>query len=392
LKKFIETANLLKSIKADDLDHIYNNITDKAVEWAAGGFLGYANRLLQDLWAFHPGDPGNVRRQLEGLQILWELSGNFPSAVPFTFRKTEEIEEENWDDIRLINPTQSENVSDILQQLETDIQHTSGFHYGTLAAGAAILALGSGLPLEGEKFIRYWGLGYMQDYSYSTGYLLRNRYSSTILLKGVLSSLFELTEEKCLSEYEALSAALKDRKAKGRTLIYGDQSWTSLLKNISILSIGQDPELFPEERILSQWLGNDPAPEEKILAAEEKIGMPLPSDYREFLMASDGFAAHSYIAPSLLTVEDIGWLSVVYEDLVEYVEQILEWSKEKYARLSSKCLLVSGFHEEEQVLLFPTSDKGWECWSLVLGGGCGETWYASFRHYMEYRLYFSECR
>ena len=102
MKKIYETESLLKSIKADELENIYNHITHKAAEWAVGGQLLYANRLLEDVWAFYNADYGNVRRELEGLQIMWELSGNFPSGIPFPFRKIEEIEEENWTDMSIL--------------------------------------------------------------------------------------------------------------------------------------------------------------------------------------------------------------------------------------------------------------------------------------------------
>lgn len=392
MKKFIETANLLKRIKAEDLDKIYDSITYKAAEWAVGGYLPYANKLLEDLWVLHSADTGNVRRELEGLQIMWQIAGNFPAGIPFAFRDVEEIENENWDDIRLGSLLLGESTAAVLSQLEREIQQTEGFRYGTLSAGAAILSLAYELVPEGEKFIHYWGLGYMKNYNYLIGYLTRNEKTSSLLLQGVLSSVLELTEEKCRSEYEALSAALKKRKESRRALIYGDQSWASILKKISLLAIEQDPELYSEDRISSKWLGNDPATEEDILAAEARIGMQLPADYRAFLKVANGFASHGYTTPSLVRAGEIDWLSVLDEDLVEFVENILEWSEDKYAGLSKNCLLVSGPGEEEQVLLFPTRDKGWECWKLVLPGGCGETWFPGFRYYMEHQLYFLECR
>jgi SMI1 / KNR4 family (SUKH-1) len=390
LNKFIETKNLLKSIKSDELSNIYNHITDKAVEWAVAGYLDYANRLLQDLWTFHIGDNGNVRRQQEGLQIMWELSGKIPTEIPFSFRNTVEIEKENRGEIRLGSGYKSGNTSELLNQIETEMQNTSGFHYGTLAARAAILALENGLIDEGKRFIRYWGIGYMKGYNYIVGYLMRNRNSSALLLQGVLSTIFELTTEKCSAEYAALSTSMKKRKLNGRSLIYGDQSWNYLIKNISLLSIEENPNLFSENIISAKWLGYEPSSEEKILATEDKIGMRLPVDYREFLKVSNGFPSHNYSTPTLLPVEEIDWLSVLDNDLTDFVEQILEWDKDKYTALTKKCLLISGTHEE-QVLLFPTKNNDWECWSLVLGGGCGETWFPGFRYYMEYQLYFLEC-
>ena len=390
MKKLYETQHLLKSIKADDLGNIYNHVTHKAVEWAVGGQLHYANGLLENVWAFYSADYRNVRRELEGLQIMWELSGNFPSGIPFPFRKVEEIEEENWIDIRIVSPFKGEDVYAILSQLETSIQKADGYNYGTLSAGAAILALENGLIPEGKKFIQDWGEGYMKDYHYMVSHLMRNRKTSTLLLQGLLLPVFNLTAEKCRAEYEELSAALKERKEGGRKLMYGDQSWNSLLKNLSLLAIKDDPELFAEDLILSKWLGSDPASEASILAAEERIGKKLPADYREFLKASNGFPRHSNTSPSLLPVEEIGWLSDLDNGLAELVEQMLEWGGEKYAGLSKDCLLVSGLNEEEQILLFPTKEGNWECWYLVIPGGCGETWYPGFRYCMEDRLFFLE--
>ena len=308
MKKFIETSNLLKSIKAEDLETVYWRITDKAAEWAVGGYLDYANQLLQDIWAFHSSDTGNVRRQLEGLQIMWELSGNKPPSIPFAFRNVEEVEEENWGYLALGRGGRFEgkNITTILGQLESEIQQSSDYNSCKLSAGAAILALDNGLIPEAEKFIHFWGIEYMKDASCTVGELTRNRKVAAILLQGKLSSVLELTEERCSAEYKDLSAALKKRKESGRTLIYGDQSWVSLLRKISLLSIEQNAGLHSDDIILSKWLGNDPASEEELLITERKIGRPLPGDYREFLKASNGFLAHSYISPSLARVQEIG--------------------------------------------------------------------------------------
>lgn len=397
MKEFIETPNLLKSIQADDLDQIYREITEKAVEWSVGGYLNYANRLLQDLWAFYSGDPGYVRMDLEGLQVMWELSGNYPDSIPFPFRELEHIEKENWGYItdNLTDRFEGKDIPAILNKLESLILEYPGQFASRLSAGAAILALDHGLIPEAEKFIQCWGREYMNGSTEIVGMLTRNRKVSSILLQGKLSAVLKLTESACKAEYEQLSAALKKRKESGRTLIYGDQSWASLLRNISALSIRQNTELYSEELISSQWLGNDPASEQELLTAERKIGMPLPPDYREFLKVSNGFLAHSYSSPGLARVEGIDWLSQFDDDVLDivagYIKDTLEEEKPKYPGLSTKCLLVSGMYEETEVLLFPTIDNDWQCWSLTLPGGCGETWYPSFRYYMEHQLYFLEC-
>jgi hypothetical protein len=271
LKKFIETENLLKSIKADDLDTVYNHTTDKAAEWAVSGYLEHANNLLQDLWNLHAGDPGNVRRQLEGLRIMWALTNKFPSTIPFELRDIEEIEQENVNETFFNSQYENRSLSDMLNQLEKDIQNASGFNYCVLATRAVLLSLENDLVEDGKKFIQCWGAGYMLDYNYMVGYLTRNRKSSALLLEGILAPTFELTNEKCQFEYGELSAALKKRKEEGRTLIYGGLSWRKLLEKISVLAIKEDPELYAEDMTTSKWLGNDPAFEEDILTAERRI-------------------------------------------------------------------------------------------------------------------------
>lgn len=282
MKKFIETENLLKSIKADDLDTVYNHTTDKAAEWAVSGYLEHANNLLQDLWNLHAGDPGNVRRQLEGLRIMWALTNKFPSTIPFELRDIEEIEQENVNETFFNSQYENRSLSDMLNQLEKDIQNASGFNYCVLATRAVLLSLENDLVEDGKKFIQCWGAGYMLDYNYMVGYLTRNRKSSALLLEGILAPTFELTNEKCQFEYGELSAALKKRKEKGRTLIYEGLSWRKLLEKISVLAIKEDPELYAEDMTTSKWLGNDPAFEEDILTAERRIEMKLPEDYLSF--------------------------------------------------------------------------------------------------------------
>jgi hypothetical protein len=87
---------LLNEILSDDLEQVYVQITNKAVEWVAAGFLEEANNLLEQLWSFNISHSKNVWLQDEALQIIWELSGKQPKNIPFTFKLTSEIEEENW--------------------------------------------------------------------------------------------------------------------------------------------------------------------------------------------------------------------------------------------------------------------------------------------------------
>jgi hypothetical protein len=226
----------------------------------------------------------------------------------------------------------------------------------------------------------------MRDYNYITGYLTRSEKAASLLLLGVLSAVLELSEEKCSMDYRSISTALKKRKSAGRTHIYADLSWNELLQTISRLALALNPEYFADERVSSGWLGNKAATEIQITTAENRLGRALPADYRDFLKASNGFQSYTYARPSLLPVEEIGWVSQLDENLEDFIDQILEMEQAKYPNISKTCLIVGGLHDEEQVLLFPTHDDAWICWSLHLAGGCGEIGYQDFRYYMEDQL------
>lgn len=57
----------------------------------------------------------------------------------------------------------------------------------------------------------------------------------------------------------------------------------------------------------TQWLGYEPASEDAILAAEERLGVRLPPSYRNFLLASDGWSHIARSLYDLLKVKEIGW-------------------------------------------------------------------------------------
>ncbi|NSC19845.1 SMI1/KNR4 family protein [Streptomyces albus subsp. chlorinus] len=53
------------------------------------------------------------------------------------------------------------------------------------------------------------------------------------------------------------------------------------------------------------WLGYEPAGEEAVLAAEERLGVRLPPTYRNFLLTSNGWSSIGEL--DLLKVEENGW-------------------------------------------------------------------------------------
>jgi hypothetical protein len=57
----------------------------------------------------------------------------------------------------------------------------------------------------------------------------------------------------------------------------------------------------------TEWPGTQPAGEDAVRAAEQRLGVPLPPSYRNFLLVSDGWAEMPTNAGTLRRVDAIGW-------------------------------------------------------------------------------------
>jgi hypothetical protein len=57
----------------------------------------------------------------------------------------------------------------------------------------------------------------------------------------------------------------------------------------------------------TEWPGTQPADEDGVRAAEQRLGVPLPPSYRNFLLVSDGWAEMPTNAGTLQRVDAIGW-------------------------------------------------------------------------------------
>ncbi|MFC3994359.1 SMI1/KNR4 family protein [Nocardiopsis sediminis] len=103
--------------------------------------------------------------------------------------------------------------------------------------------------------------------------------------------------------------------------------WHAFLKRYSLEFLGseflhaieadgrRDPFVSEAQRS-AEWLGFEPAGEEEILAAEQRLGVRLPPTYRNFLLTSNGWKMLSY-AVDAFPVTDIGWFPDVDPMLFE---------------------------------------------------------------------------
>jgi len=68
------------------------------------------------------------------------------------------------------------------------------------------------------------------------------------------------------------------------------------------------PGSYTDEVLESGWLGYPGATEEQINAAEARLGITLPPDYRAFLQVTNGWRYITRFIPRLWSTEEIDWL------------------------------------------------------------------------------------
>ena len=385
-------SNLLKEIQSGELEWAYYYVTQKAVEWTICGFVNEGIKLLEILWSFGIEHTRNVWLPDEGLQIMWMVAGSQPSQIPFQFKNVEEIENENWrrcfypdeEFIRKVLASKNQqNRERVFEEMEslTASPDSVGSRLFHNSCAASLFACKCGDLRRAEHFIKVWGEGYKKYPSnYSLPQLMRDRSSASVLLKGFLAPVFEVSKESCKTETQQIKDALETRISQGRSLVYGKQPWIELLKEMSALAIEQNTYDFSQRQINEKWLGYKNASDKQIKNAENRLGIELPGEYKEFLRASNGLACLSTIDVTLMPVEEINYLKVLDKELVDIWTG--ESDREEFNQQFSSSILIGGYHEEQQLLLVPISDNKWECWFFAYWSP-GETKYPSFRFYME---------
>ncbi len=171
-----------------------------------------------------------------------------------------------------------------------------------------------------------------------------------------------------------------------------DFDWESLLRdlNLKLLDVYAEEDYadqygweIPPDKIASQWLGNPPATEEQIVAAETRLGIQLPLSYRQFLKISNGWDHTGWSELKLWSIEEVDWMIHRYPHMVESYNQDdeLSVSDEEYfvygedqdpVHMRDEYLLTaleisSDSGDGDNFLLIPeviTAEGEWEAWHL----------------------------
>lgn len=414
-------TKILKQIKSEDIEYVYVLITETATIWAICGFVDQANKLLEKLWAL--GLEHNIND--EGFQIIWSLTNKKPHNIPFELYNIDLIQAEHWqrhfqpywnenkayteriagkdwtelsgNDLKLVGIALAYDENNSNKNSSKDQQLTSlkaithyldnskplGHDLMNSLICASMLAARNDLRKQAEEFLIKWGHAYKSFWSNTfPSYLLRDIATAKILLDGILAPVFDLTKEKCENEFEEINKALDDRIRRGQSLAYEKLKWKDLLKHISTKAIAHPDYQYIGSNQTKTTLTFDPAEKSEIETAEKRLKVKLPKEYKDFLLASNGFSPHS-LTPTLISVDKIDWLKNLDPQLIEIWCSSMNEVDKDFVTSFSNSLLIGGYQEEQQLLLIPSKkSKDWECWFFA-SWIPGETKYANFRFYME---------
>ncbi|WP_406824927.1 SMI1/KNR4 family protein [Pedobacter sp. KACC 23697] len=139
-----------------------------------------------------------------------------------------------------------------------------------------------------------------------------------------------------------------------------------ILKKISETAIKQGEFSFTTEQVENKWLGNPPAAPAEITAAETRLGITFPADYKEFLLITNGFKTpNENVDPSFSKIGDVAFLKNVDSQLIEIWaenEELLD-----VAIKLARSIIVGGVEEEQYFLLIPplSENADWEYWKFA---------------------------
>jgi cell wall assembly regulator SMI1 len=139
-----------------------------------------------------------------------------------------------------------------------------------------------------------------------------------------------------------------------------------ILKKISETAIKQGMFTFAEEQIETKWLGSEPVSEAEINEAEASLGIEFPTDYKDFLLITNGFTTpNENVDPSFSKLSEVEFLKDVDPQLIEIWTEDIELLD--VAVKLARSIIVGGRDEEQYFLLIPPviENADWEYWKFA---------------------------
>lgn len=134
------------------------------------------------------------------------------------------------------------------------------------------------------------------------------------------------------------------------------------LKKLSKVAIELGDVDIPDTDAL--WISYAPATDDQIAALEQRLGVSLPADYRDFLAVTDGMEAPSSTEPYWSSTELVDYLRDYDPELIQIWR---ETGNEEIADQLERSILVAGRDDEQQFLLIPPTDgyDQWQYWKFA---------------------------
>lgn len=411
----------IKTLRSERRDErVYELVTHAAVYFASAGFLREANRLLTGLWSYGRDHTSNVWYDDRALMVLWHQAGERPEHVPFKIEPIDDIEIQHriymsgersqstpqsatnprqalfarflraLNAIRPLNGVMPSPEIELaaIDDMEAFNQPSLGGYVGfLLLTNIAELCARNRRVEEAKNWTLLWYETFVECwYNFNFACLPASRHVAAILLDGILAQPCGLTQQKSECLVSEMLDALAERYRGQLRTPFAEDSWRVLLERLSALAIDEEPDCFPEQTRDSRWLGFPPATATEIKAAEERLGISFPDDYREFLRTTNGFNQWSSTSTGFVQVSNVDWLPNKYPDLVD-----LWMGNSDVGEKMERSLLVGDSGEQLMFLAPGHSADDWECWFFA-NWVPGEERHASFRAFVENEVHTFEER
>ncbi|MCX2743355.1 SMI1/KNR4 family protein [Mangrovivirga sp. M17] len=138
-----------------------------------------------------------------------------------------------------------------------------------------------------------------------------------------------------------------------------------ILTDLFLNSINSKDSNYTSEQLENNWIGNPPATEKEISAAESRLKVTLPEDYKEFLLIANGYPTYNdAVEPSFEKVNNIEYLKDFDNEVIEIWK---ENGNKEIAEALSKSIIIAGKQEEQWFLLIPPQEKSekWRYWKFA---------------------------
>ncbi|KAH9837853.1 uncharacterized protein C8Q71DRAFT_754851 [Rhodofomes roseus] len=349
-----DLAAELADLSSSDVDQASNLIFHFAIRLGLEGFTDACNSVLLTLLKALPNALESLGEPcMRSIEYMWESSGQRPS-VPWNVPSLEDLDRWELEVRSSYQLPADEDREDILESIKLRITIDGDWYLTPYTlAGAITMALDAGW----DDQAREWMLKLVQTASKSdmrdvwTFDIARWRPLIRLSRTGIVAQVTGRTFEQANHDAEVVRQALQSLRTSSVVALdeqrvssqsIADLPWSTLVPMLDVLKWEQHDTLI-----------KPPASPSAIKQAEERLGVALPEDYKQFLLVSNGIEFMPSIdAPGFQSVQELEWDNAAELGLDEFrVDLGCKTDPAEYDRLPKmgRVLVVSDPECEEQV-------------------------------------------